>query len=624
MGERGKLIDDLFRNVERGDFAGARELSRDLREIFASPNEADIFDRLIDYRAAPGLETLGPLIAVQIEKGTAPTLLAFSWSGLGQTPIADFELLHKFTVLSVLVMSRAPPADEIVYTIVLGAGTGYTTRFDDCDYLFFNLVMPLLRKAAGEARYNLLMLLESAIYVYFVKNRDSEVNFAARYGMMAGLFRDAGARFATENDMPPLPALPAPGTRPRVMFLVHSASRLAHVETMLASFRGYRSQAHQPFDPFVIVDAGHEPSLERACADLNIGIEFLAVSHPHENSPLERMAIVRRTMAERGCVALVFVSLVLRMGFYFGARIAPVQIWWSMKYSSFEIPEIDGYITGGQSDFRELHGRTWRAIPHGDSDWFDPALAPRAAALRAQLGADGRVILGCFGREEKLRDAAFLDAVCTILARHPQCMFLWTGRTRDPLIEQAFEKSGVTGQTVFIGWVDTKLYAQVLDVFLDSFPLPAGFTIYQAMAAGVPAVLYAVPDASLGVQASISRLYFGSEGEPAQQARVAEIFAKNGPRPLYLLARSVEDYVAHADALIDSVELRRAVGAAGRQFIAEFMSDAGRMGAAFARHFEEIIAGRLKALAPATLSVQPAGITSFRGVNAPAGLAGTP
>src|SRR6185436_14508130 len=105
------------------------------------------------------------------------------------------------------------------------------------------------------------------------------------------------------------------------------------------------------------------------------------------------------------------------------------------------------------------------------SGWLAPEKAPAAREVRASLGARGPVY-GSFGREEKLNSPAFLDAVVAILRRVPGAVFLWTGRVQHPEIQKRFEAAGVAARCRFIGWVDTKLYAQVIDVFLDSFPFP--------------------------------------------------------------------------------------------------------------------------------------------------------
>jgi predicted O-linked N-acetylglucosamine transferase (SPINDLY family) len=180
------------------------------------------------------------------------------------------------------------------------------------------------------------------------------------------------------------------------------------------------------------------------------------------------------------------------MSFAFAMRIAPVQIWWAMKYHSLEFEEIDGYLTSGSvsGGTRRIGAREWRIGPIAAEDWLAPELSAQAARERARF-AEHRILYACLGREEKLNSAPFLRSVAAILKAVPEAGFLWTGRQQHAVIQATLEAQGVAQRCHFIGWVNTRLYAQVIDVFLDSFPFPCAYTLYEVMAAGKPAVLYA-------------------------------------------------------------------------------------------------------------------------------------
>ncbi len=483
---------------------------------------------------------------------------------------------------------RNPGADQEAANIIASCGVQHSHNQPQADALFHKLVVPAIALFAEQGRFELLLTIESHLYNSYIKFRENEEHFARSYRALMDGMRAGGIKFGalikkTEFKRPI--GVPKPY---KVAFLVHSASMLAHIETLLAMLRGYRQQPFQPFLPYVVVLGGYDPRLDQALQAVGAKPVFLKQVAQQAKSHAARLDALRQVLVQLDIPVLVFVSVVVSMPFVFAARLAPVQIWWAMKYHTLESPEIDGYLCGGTiSRFKMLGGRQWRAAPHGANDWFDAALTPKAREIKAGLGA-WRLVLGSYGREEKLRDPAFLEVVCRILKAYPDCCFLWTGRTQDPVIEGAFKAHGVTGQTRFIGWVDTKVYAQVLDVFLDSFPFPAGFTIYQAMAAGVAAVLYEVPEADIGIQNSISKLYFGEEGEAADQQNVAQIFAKDSDAPLYLLAKDVEQYYALACKVIENAAFRHAVGQAGKRFIEEYMSNPARMGEGYARHIDEV------------------------------------
>ena len=87
-----------------------------------------------------------------------------------------------------------------------------------------------------------------------------------------------------------------------------------------------------------------------------------------------------------------------------------------------------------------------------------------------------------------------------LLRRHPEAGFAWTGRERHGGVESFLATHGVAGRCHFVGWVDTPLYAAVLDVFLETFPLGCGITGYQALGAGVPLLSYVDENTVFGMQ----------------------------------------------------------------------------------------------------------------------------
>jgi predicted O-linked N-acetylglucosamine transferase (SPINDLY family) len=280
------------------------------------------------------------------------------------------------------------------------------------------------------------------------------------------------------------------------------------------------------------------------------------------------------------------------MAFAFSMRLAPVQIWWSMKYHSLEFPEIDGYLTCQSAGSTKLvDGKLWRSAPLASDDWYRPQLAPRAAEVRAQY-VQHDLLFGCMGREEKLSSDAYLDAVARILHACPRAGFLWTGRERAPAVQATLERLGVADRCHFIGWVDTKLYAQVLDIFLDSFPFPCGFTLYETMAAGKPVVVYASAEAAeTGFYGLLSPLLSGAAGTPEEVETARNTYADG--RHFYC-AQDPAQYVELALQLAADPEARRIAGDANRDFVSRILSDRGKMAVTVGRHFVELIHAKTK------------------------------
>lgn len=452
--------------------------------------------------------------------------------------------------------------------------------------VFERVILPWMRSALADGRLEEAFEIERWAYEVYVKQTESEAHFEECTSRWKDAMREAGARFSSTLAQVPRAA---PGPLPRIAFFVHNVSGLAHVQMVLSLIEGHAQLPTPRFEPFVFCLTGQHAELERfRRAGAKVEVLFEASFRPGIRSAL---AILRQRIAQAGIDELVWVSLVVLMPFALAMRLAPAQAWWAMKYHSLELPEIDGYLTGGglEGGTKSIGGRTWLAGPVASAEWTAPGKAEEAGAIRGTLGAY-RIVYGCFGREEKLDSDEFLDAVARVLKAVPDAAFVWTGRTRHPPIQRRLEAAGVAERCHYIGWVDTKLYAQVIDVFLDSFPFPCGFTLYEAMAAGKPVVLFAnAASAHTGVNALLGPLL--DEGDPGREAaRLARSIFRREGEDLCLRAMNPDQYVELAVRVGTDDGLRARSGAACRQFVERFLADRARAATIYADHFETILA----------------------------------
>ncbi|MBM3512527.1 MAG: glycosyltransferase [Alphaproteobacteria bacterium] len=452
-------------------------------------------------------------------------------------------------------------------------------------------VNPLMSWALATDRLDLADMLTVTSYFEFVQADERESHFATEVAKWSRPWSEAANRHAERH---PIRLMDVNGVRSgaryKVAFLLMTGAALGHTEVLVSVLTGYRRQAFQPFDPIVVVFSGPPGGWAQALEAE--GIEVIALERNSADTRLGTMATaLRRWCADQRVVALVQVSAVTSMPFLFSLPVAPVQIWWALKYHAFEHPKIDGYLTGGhaQGGFRQINGRTWRVGHPAYRDLVDPGARARAAPVRAQFPPDA-VLLATVAREEKMMATAYLGSVAAILKRNPKAHFIWTGRARDPSIAAALSAPDIADRVHFAGWVDTRLLAQVLDVFLDSFPAPCGITLYQAMAAGKPAVLFDSHESrTAGLAGIIGSQIEGSYGQREDQQRVSGIFRGAGTDPMFLLARTVDDYVELATRLIEDAEYRLAAGCAASHYADEYFSNLRRSGESYARCIDDIV-----------------------------------
>jgi glycosyltransferase involved in cell wall biosynthesis len=490
-------------------------------------------------------------------------------------------------LLGFLPRISPPQAGAFATKVLATLGFASQSASPGKDIVFEKLALPLLATFLSRRHMDAAVELENRIYEWHAKTIETEDHFAAVMGRLEPLFTEAGHHW--RNTLPPLARTPLEPPY-KVGFFIHNASMLAHIEVLLNTLKGYRQLDTQPFEPTVYCYSGKSEELEQALAAIDVPLVMLNERFP-DTGPWARLLRLRELIAADGVHQLVWISLVTMMPLVFGMRIAPVQTWFAMKYRNYSQPDIDGYVSGSAlTRFGTLSGRRFRTAMLGVDDWYDASLEGKAAAMRAQLG--DRVVLLTLGRTEKMRDPAYLAAMAEILKAHPKAIFLWAGREKSAWVTDAFREAGVLEQTKFVGWVNTRLFAQVCDIFLDTFPFPCGFTLFQAMAAGKAVVAYGSPEsAQTGLWNFIKPLVEDGEGTPQERAELVSIVGDDDT-PLIPVARSPQDYARHAGRLIEDLDARAKSADASRAFMARYFSDPRVMGQGLADHFMELIEER--------------------------------
>lgn len=453
--------------------------------------------------------------------------------------------------------------------------------------LFTHLVLPLMKLLLEKSHFNLALKLEATIYNVIIKQKETETHFNQHFSQWVPEMEQAGKSVSKS-----LQKLESPVTdKPKIAFFVHSASRLAHVELMMNMFNGLQELPEIPFSPSVIAFSGDSSELRESLAKMAIPFHAMDGHYPElKDQYFDKLLKVRAYCEAENITAIVWVSVETLMAMAFSIRMAPVQIWWAMKYHGAELESMDGCVTGGSlSKFKKIGGRTWRAARIGHTSWTTPEHAEKALSHREQFQPYS-LLLGSFGREEKLSNPQFLQTVAEILKVHPECAYLWTGRVQLESIQNAFEQAGVASQCFYIGWVDTRFYAHVIDIFLDSFPFPCGFTALEAMALAKPIIFYASSESSTtGIRGAISPLLEGTEGTGQQQTQMRQLLKYNSAQTLYSCAKTPEEYALLTGKLIEDASYRKESGEACKKVVDTFFSDKSAMAESYAEHFIDII-----------------------------------
>jgi hypothetical protein len=271
-----------------------------------------------------------------------------------------------------------------------------------------------------------------------------------------------------------------------------------------------------------------------------------------------RLAELASGIASAGCEIAIWVSNPVLMPWAFARRIAPVQVWWSLKWYGLDTPGIHARITGGAVHERSkrIAGRDWQVVPSSVRDLLRPPAASAVSALRARLPKG--VLLGSLCRPEKLVGGGFLAAVARILQACPQAVYLWFGRRPDERVSREMEAHGVADRCRFMGWGDMAVYAAVLDVHLDPFSFPSGTTMLQTAARARAAVFFDSPAARENGLLPMLRPVLESGGEFGRQLQQALDLGSDGSA--LMLATTADEYLAFARRLVSDAGLRQRSG----------------------------------------------------------------
>lgn len=447
-----------------------------------------------------------------------------------------------------------------------------------------------MKAAIRATQVDAALLFESMIYESFVKTEETEQHYYRCFSEWREDFARLGRRFRK-----PAPAHADPGT---IAFVFLGGTVLGHTEVFFRMIEQLPAQSRAGLRLIACVVNSGTPAFDHRAAAL--GVEVIDVVRHMPNGAAAglgtRIAWLREVFAEQRVACAVWMSTPQIATFALSLQLAPVQAFWAMRFHPVSGSFIDAHITYGapEESTRRFGKQEWTVCPVPLA--LEPAVPPAeaVAALRSKLAPDGAPLLGTLAREDKINSAPFLDAVVRILTENPTARFLWTGREPHPAIAARFTEAGLAERCPFVGWVDTRLYAAALDLFLETWPLGCGITGYQAMAAGVPLLSFLERDTVFGM-----RHWHVLVGErPASGITRSELDSQ----PV-LCAADADEYVAMAGRLIREPALRREAGAREKAFFEAEMA----AGPAYAVRFMDTLRATIARKLPAVSVAGKAG-----------------
>jgi hypothetical protein len=351
------------------------------------------------------------------------------------------------------------------------------------------LTAKVIRDLAVADRVDDALNLEAVWYQHLVKQMETEENYFEAFRWHTEALFSAGSRLrrATTNLVSP----------DRIAFIVPNGVLLGHTQVLLKILREWRARKI-PVQP-VVISLTHF-SDELAAPLRSLDVEMRAAGSGGA-APSTAILWCRDVIAQLGCGTAVWVSVPIWASYALGMRLAAKQVLWSLKFHPVHLgdevkhvamtPPGEGSIT--------IHGKEWSRFSPPLTIGSKRRTREEIAALKNSFG--GRFLFGSLARTEKFNSPQFVSAITDILAACKESIFLYTGAEDSHPLRKAFEDRGLHNSAIYVGWVDTELYSQTLDVFLETFPFGCGVTGAQAVDSGTKTI-------SLWCNETLPRYYY--------------------------------------------------------------------------------------------------------------------
>jgi hypothetical protein len=341
----------------------------------------------------------------------------------------------------------------------------------------------VIRDLAIAGDVDAALTFQASWYQTLVKQVESEENYhyAFRWHhaelQAAGKLRRSGRAYRS--------------ARRNIAFIVPNGVLLGHTQVLLGMIREWRESGIE-INPHVFSLSGFSVELSEPLQKLSVGLA--SPLNGRSISPSASIDWCGAAVKHFKCGIAVWVSVPTWSSFALGSGLATEQVFWSLKFHPIHhgpdvkhiamTPPGDGCVS--------MSGGPWLRFSPPLSVRGKPREPVEIAALRRSFYS--QFVFGSLARSEKFNSQHFVRAVGQIISSCPGSVFVYTGHSDSPMIREEFLKRGLSDRLRYVGWVDTELYSQAIDVFLETFPFGCGVTGAQAVNAGTRMVSLWCPE----------------------------------------------------------------------------------------------------------------------------------
>jgi len=360
------------------------------------------------------------------------------------------------------------------------------------DYIFNQCIRPVLAWNACETlqtavdRYSCI---DHELFTTYIRREEDPVRFRRAfwhvnsYGLgLAHKFAKQASHKSNHAVVTSANACKPKGIKYKIAFILKGPYKLAHCEFLHAFLQGSIAFANR-VDIFLIL-LDDKPQLNSIDHVKVISLAGLKTTH---EKLVHYYSIFHKYKFDNIC----WVACVQNLSLYMGAQLAPTQSYWSMKYHSIIMPTIQKYAGlgfGGKSfRFDDVQWFRGRAFP--ELNMRQVSEDKRYSLMRSKNIPFDAVVVGCFVRSEKLHSPEYWKAVSELLSQSTDIHFIIASQSIPRVAAGILSLMPYKERFHHLGWVNTKEWAYVLDLYFDSSPRGSCNTIFEAICAGVPILM---------------------------------------------------------------------------------------------------------------------------------------
>lgn len=231
----------------------------------------------------------------------------------------------------------------------------------------------------------------------------------------------------------------------------------------------------------------------------SLGIDYVDLHKEYGNTTSAFYSIIDKVLHVRERLIHDKIDILIGMhsrpeyNFLFTTRTAPKQIYWSHGNHAYNITSIDQRIIHfapyyEKTTFFGKSYSTFSIYMHNPQHELNAQQNKALAQLKKRF--EGKTVLATIGRLTKLENDEFLKVVATTLQKNPESVYLIAGGGDSNYLSTYFNKQKVSAQVFFEGHIDTAVYINIINIFLNTFPHRQGNSIHEARIKNIPCVTY--------------------------------------------------------------------------------------------------------------------------------------